>query len=1082
MEGFEKGGGKAASIHRLKVEWNALKENKHAYGSALQYFVERSKKFTEAAEWDASIYAAIIETMVSRRISQTGTGVFGFRDIDNVLNHMKAMNIPLGEAVSQLLIQAYVEEDVATMRLQKILEQRLSRTISQLNAERGKKGQRNLYVLEGLVEDLNKDVNFFKKSQFMERAVNLFDEGKGRGIKWDVSIYNSLILTFALRGRSEDVIKYLTMMREAGVEPNAETYSVLIRCFGESGDIEKAKLWFDSYRKSDLETEISPYAAALKAFVHCGKKEDAVFILSDIMPQDSVPLTNEIFGGFLEALILEGHFEDAIGWINLARDENTKQLPKPDSNINELLFAALVASRNFDQASAFFPTDAGTITPFLSEYGLLAIEKKHITAAFSAFTKICQRSGKSETLGAPDRMLALAIINAFSQQKNVDGIMELVKCLRETDFLFFAKERALSAALRAVRSDFLRVIEIFLSIEKNPVDPFTGPRYCGYDVLLSFEQYGRLKEDGSGPILTEDHFKTIFTVCFSSPQFNRPYQPSLGRQRVTTALEDFTKRGLTMSTELSDRVIARFRFVRDFQGMNFWMAEMRKLGVITGPLLDGEFLPPGELEEISKKIVELSNSGNVEAAQGIFEELAKIGKYPNRTALFSLIRSLGRAKNFNAMEQVADKVLSIRDKRSKNIDSKAIDQARAFGYVIGKKPMAAYEIVQKLGERSTFSETFYRDLLTATASSTDRELSANIRIEIVKTCLRQLHAGGNASIDPAIQAVCLRALIRAEMVSDAIDLFNQMIESGKVPSRGLCTDLVKLVCLREDIKGAMKILDDLVDFSENSPADNEELASVPQNVFIEVMAMLSRISQFKSAMHVYDMAIGAGVKPGPEILALAAKAMAETGNLRGSLDVLQRMQERRLPVNDQVVESILGTLSSSKASKESVYEFGAYILKQVQDYKDGIAEAEANVMFNVRGRNIQRPNVLVLEQLCQAYLKIGDVDAAMTLLSTILDLQDRPTTKLCNTLMAALIENGRTSDASRILERMPSHSLALSEPALAGYVRSVESFLPFLKKARESGRDISVYEATLRQDGFSNDDLKRLGSALLVTL
>ncbi|KAI8852217.1 hypothetical protein BC829DRAFT_83503 [Chytridium lagenaria] len=270
-----------------------------------------------------------------------------------------------------------------------------------------------------LVKELEQEIRRLESSHYMANGMELFGKGLSADLDFDVVVYNSILSFFARRGNTVMALKYLDVMKDNEVEPNAETYAVLIRGFGESGDKAAAEAWFDSYRKSDLETDTAPYKAITRAYVQCNDTQQAIFIMSDIMPQDAVPFSSGILVNFLDALLMKGLHKEVLQWFKYAEDDASGQLPAVNGKMRDIAFSAATALRELETAASLFPGDIArnAFVGSICDFGLLALAQKSLKHANGAFSKLSQLTERLNAPGLPDGAFLLAMIHALVHKR-----------------------------------------------------------------------------------------------------------------------------------------------------------------------------------------------------------------------------------------------------------------------------------------------------------------------------------------------------------------------------------------------------------------------------------------------------------------------------------------------------------------------------------------------------------------------------------------------------------------------------------------------------------------------------------------
>ncbi|KAJ3102369.1 hypothetical protein HDU96_009654 [Phlyctochytrium bullatum] len=1099
-------------ISSLKEKWKSLHKTREGFSSAYKYFEDRKLKCKTPGEWDAHIYSAIVETMLNQR--KRGTGVASsMKEIEVVLEHMHSMGIAPEKKLYSDLILAYAEEDRAVTKriaLTKILLQQEEAKLEKLEPVEEPQPEREAPKEDGkprryprvteagrarrhqeiVVEELRVDLKALEESKFNTHAMELFGRASSSGIEFKLSILNSVLSFFSRRGDPDMALKYFTLIKDNGLEPDAVTYANLILAHGEKGDKAAASQWFDAYRRSALDTHPAPYIAILGALVKGGDLTKSKYVMTDVIPQDSLPFTAEILSSYMETLVLNGQFSEALKWFSYAQNDKENQFPKINFEIVDLAFIAAVLNGSFEQAVALFPKTAES-NPWIyvvSLLGLHALEQKELKLAESCFKWICEANAKA--LGTPSTAFVLRLIEQYSANDKQSEIISLLQLAKSSGLPPALVEKAYVQSLRSIKGDFLKILKTYRAAVYNSSAPNPEAKIAKYLVWKSFEESGMLRKDGKSPTLTEDDFRTVFDSCFSWPS-HQEYNAKWSRNRVFMTLKDFKQRGLKMTEQIYVRVLENFRKHADPQGVSEWIRAMRKAEFLKGPLVEGEYVPLEQLKERSDKIVAACQAGDVDKALADFEELVNAKKYPSPFSFLILIQSLGRKKRFEAMERVASAMRLAKEQRPNlKISEHSIEEALAQGYLYGKSLSKAIEIL----DSNTFNEKAMTPRIARVliftvfdAIQEDKIPSSQFpsAVAVVSRARQAFSAADNQeAVHPAVNKKLLSILIAGRRNDDAWEVYRDMLYRNQSVDTRLMEGLLIELCQDGRHSQAMLVLDDLCDKAESQPPASDgkdrRRRRVPTSLFNIVIRSLLEAKELKSATDVLALATASGVQPDAGMLSLVVRATLEGKEFRKCLKTLQSMEDKRIPIPSALITEALKALSAESTDANVVRSFGELVFNAAAKYTSALDSGD---LYSSTGQiRFPKPDAEVMSHLCSVAIACGDVATAVRAYRLLLTIEAHPTTTLSNGLIKLLLTHGQRAEADEVFLSMPPYQAALVNPELGSVVRTVDTFEPFLAKARLDQDTLALkrYMGFIEQDGIPTAEIKQLQEKLLL--
>ncbi|KAJ3219485.1 hypothetical protein HDU67_000897 [Dinochytrium kinnereticum] len=998
------------SSHR--AEWSMLRDSREGYKAALVYFKERSAKCQTAGEWDASIYTAILETMLNQRIGGRGYPRV-FADVETILNHMNSMGIQMEESLFGTLIRAYSEEDEAVTKVIALTRLRITRgTLREEDP-----AESDDLLSSALIKDLERLLKTLASLNYMENALDLFQKGLSMDIDFDPSVYHAILAFYARRGNLEMAQKYFDLMKDNYQSADVETFSIMIRACGESGDKSSVRLWLDQYRQSSLEVTSLPYKAAIKAFVQCDDTQEAIHIMSDIMLQDSLTLSSGILAAFLEALLLKGQYAEVIQWFNKAKDDRSGQFPKVNDKMRDMVFCAATFHKDLETATTYFPGDP-VRNPYVSaicDYGLLSLSRNSIKNAHGAFKKICSISSRSKLLGTPDTAFLIAMIDYYGSEKKMDAMLSILKRAKSANFSRHIIESALLRALGHMKSDFKKMLQTYRSAVYSAKDISFDAKSVRFALLESYEEFGKLGEDSSGPILNVDHFRTIFDVCFSWREGDN-FDRQAARKRVFAALEDFQRRELKVSQVQFRRVLENFRKYKDSVGVADWIGAMRRIGLVKGPLMEGECVSSVTFDVKSDEIIFHCNSGEFEAALAVFNELTDARMHPHGNAILNLITGLGKAKRFNEMRQVVDKSLLLVARKPKPVFLRAVAiwEASILGYLYGKDIPSAIEMMNSEEPhckkmRPNISKAFIR-------AASDEILSDSKVVDV--TLLSDMVIKCHASSDDCSQELSNRSilvLLAAKKVEEAYSIYEKMARVDQKLRPQLAFELLDALLNRDMQDQAFTVLNDLVlRGKELSPEGVKQWhIHISASLFNRILYLLINKNCLKAAADFWNLALEIDLKPDAEVCGLFMNAFLDLGQPFKCVEVLDAAIRWKVSLSNTFLLTVLDKIMQNDTPPKVIRAFNGYVNAAVEWHTTkSTAESSTEPLF-------ERPDAAVLESLSAKLLRVNDLDSCLQTYRLLASI-GVPSLSLSNSLLSALMSESRISEAESIRGMIPS--------------------------------------------------------------
>ncbi|KAJ3214721.1 hypothetical protein HDU67_001312 [Dinochytrium kinnereticum] len=928
------------------------------------------------------------------------------------MDHMRSMNVQLDESLHAPLICAYSDEDEAIVYLSTLANLRITRERRQQEQQQDPpqrqpdQGGRLPPRPRSLVKDLEWDLNRLTttSASYMTRAQDLFTKGLSADIDFDATVHHAILSFFARRGNTDMAEKHLTLMAENDEPPTPETHALMIRAAGVAGDKGAAGLWFDKYRQSSLATSVEPYNAVIQALVLCGDVEQAIYVMSDIMPQDSLTFSTDTLQAFLEALLMKGLFEEVERWVSHVRGDASGQFPKIGRGVLEVAFCAAAFRRDVDGAFEMLDlllampgglSSGGVFAGALSDVGITALSLKDVKRAQRAFDALCDLG--PHTRGDADPAFLISLIDHYGSSNNLPEMLAMLRRAKTMPLSRFSLEVAVARAFGYMKDDVKTMIETFVAV-LGAGEIGDGNRAARFAVLRAFEAGAKGEGGMAGAVsgLTVEHFYVVFDACFAYPQ-GKNLVREMARTRVQTALTDLEARGLTVPLDLFHRVLNHFQTIaKDSTGASDWIATMRKKGVVTGPILKGERLSFEDFESRSKAVVLACQEQRHEDAMGVWRELASVGLLPNRFAVLTLVTELAKCGLGREVDEVLSGVLGEGERRVK-VSRREVLEAVGLGYIYGGEFVKAVEIFNGLGggeEGGVVKEVNVKPRIARIFLNVlvDAEIPTNFMtnptaMNFVERCYTSLQT---PTADQTLQTMLI--LIHANRLPTALSLYTPTLLQA-FHSHPLALAVLDALCEKGKGREAMMVLDDIVDAHSSSKTRHRH---PPPAAFLRVMnTLMANTSDHRSALHVYDLALRT-LTPSPrattDLHHLAVIGFINVKDIDRCLSVLDVLRAGNVGVPKGVAEEVLGGVCGDHGALNRFWEW----VKNSGEVGEGWMRKE------------------VLERMCGAFVGWRDVERGIEVFRRVLDSGDRPSSNVSISLIRALVAESRVNDAQSI--------------------------------------------------------------------
>lgn len=160
------------------------------------------------------------------------------------------------------------------------------------------------------VVSYNTLLNWYCKKGRYKEAIRLLDHMSSRGIEADVCTYNVLIDDSCKNGRSAKGYLLLKKMRKRMVVPNEVTYNTLINGFVKEGKLTVAGKLYDEMCKVDISPNCITYNALIDGHCHTGNFVEAFRLLDEMQAKGLRP--NQVtYGSLLDGLCKHGKLDSA---------------------------------------------------------------------------------------------------------------------------------------------------------------------------------------------------------------------------------------------------------------------------------------------------------------------------------------------------------------------------------------------------------------------------------------------------------------------------------------------------------------------------------------------------------------------------------------------------------------------------------------------------------------------------------------------------------------------------------------------------------------------------------------------------
>ncbi|KAH0690243.1 hypothetical protein KY290_018485 [Solanum tuberosum] len=145
-------------------------------------------------------------------------------------------------------------------------------------------------------------VNMYSRCGDIDEAASLFEDLKAR----DVTTYNSMIVGYALNGKSIEAIKIFQRMKHEGVKPTSITFSGVLNACSHGGLVD---IGFDIFESMEteygIERRIEHYGCMVDLLGRVGRLQEAY----DFIQKGNIAPDNIIWGSLLSACRIHKNFE-----------------------------------------------------------------------------------------------------------------------------------------------------------------------------------------------------------------------------------------------------------------------------------------------------------------------------------------------------------------------------------------------------------------------------------------------------------------------------------------------------------------------------------------------------------------------------------------------------------------------------------------------------------------------------------------------------------------------------------------------------------------------------------------------------
>ncbi|KAK4350636.1 hypothetical protein RND71_029949 [Anisodus tanguticus] len=145
-------------------------------------------------------------------------------------------------------------------------------------------------------------VNMYSRCGDIDEAVHIFEDLKAR----DVTTYNSMIVGYALNGKSIEAIKLFQLMIREGIKPTSITFSGVLNACSHGGLVDVGFEVFGSMETEyGIERRIEHYGCMVDLLGRVGRLQEAY----DFIQKGNIAPDNIIWGSLLSACRIHKNFE-----------------------------------------------------------------------------------------------------------------------------------------------------------------------------------------------------------------------------------------------------------------------------------------------------------------------------------------------------------------------------------------------------------------------------------------------------------------------------------------------------------------------------------------------------------------------------------------------------------------------------------------------------------------------------------------------------------------------------------------------------------------------------------------------------
>ncbi|KAJ3031560.1 UNVERIFIED_CONTAM: hypothetical protein HDU68_002658 [Siphonaria sp. JEL0065] len=903
-----------------------------------------------------------------------------------------------------------------------------------------------------------RDLNYKKKALALAEAL----DGK------DLNVHNAILAIYASNGEFEAGLAYIkSFIDKHALQPNVDSFSHMIKAYGVAKNAVEAQKWFDVYRNSDEPTLDAPYNNLIAAYVNAGDIPAAINVMSVIMAEDSIPLTNVHITAFLDALLLTNNHTQVIEWYNRLNSDKTGQFPKPNDTILDIAFESAVHLKNESLIQTLWPTSAtrSPSTLSLCQYGLWKLEptKTDVVAATKVLNVLKENGNLVSPVLPSFFETFVEVAPAMKKEPKLD--IQILETAAKLQVFPRILKKLLERAIMNSGGNVVEAFEVYSAGIRAVGEPSGAAKRLLLDLYL---EHGVLKADKTGgAALEERHFEVVLPIA------------AWYANATEAVLNDLKARGIKVSKKMNEAVLENLRDSGKENVLNAWISRMRKAGVIRGPRLDGELLTMADLRVLNDKILTFARERNIEAALDVYMDILPTPLNPSIQAISSLIITLFAAKRVNEALVVAKEML---EKTQTSYQQREYDFAIHDALMAGHLSVndfpasiaAANHITQTLN-RLPFHRTISKLISRATFHHQSPEKGSPdlAPLDLVATALTQWLKFMPTPLLPTeknpkspFHALTLNDMIYilckgGQTPQEALNIYYTLRDAGYPPRPITHKTLIESVANSPsmDKSTSMELLDDAMDHLSN--VEKGSFGFLSGSWFSPVLEMhVNRYNDLESAMSVWRVMKWQKLAMDKNCSILMAEKCLEKGDYAS------------------VVEFLSGIFLDKKNNRVPVALVEAFFEKcgdQV-DTVVGVGKQRLHVAGIVEQR-IGSEEVGYSQRVLEGALRLvvkekGGVESAGRLASALLkSYKFIPNIQLGTDLAVTLASDSKTlSVALQVLESMSPYS------ATAATSRTIEAVSAVVYNAVKQGNEqvatrvLEIAEA----DGFSAEEISSI--------